>query len=696
MDYLVIKNNNTFLLTDLVGNITPDHKYGLGLYKQDTRFLNTLKLSINGEEPVFLAADGKNSNVSLSRLTNASNERDGELLLWQESVEIKRYHFIYNDSLYETLELTNYSPKEVAFSLRVAYQADFSDMFIVRGFQTGKIGKVVRRSCHEKGAVIHYEGSDHLERRLKLEHSPSADRFDDGWAEFDVVLPSHEKTKIHLAFAPEIGDETVEIVTASIAHETIEKEYHDWKNASPSITSDYKLFDELIIRGMEDLHILQTDIGYGPFPVAGLPWFAVPFGRDSLIAALQILPFNPETAKGTLRTMSALQGKEKNKWRDEAPGKIMHEIRFGELANTNQIPFTPYYGSVDATPLFLVLITEYVKWTGDMALFHELKDSIMGALEWIGRYGDPDHDGFVEYFQESEKGIANQGWKDSGDSIVHRDSQFAEPPIALVEVQGYVHQAKIGLSELFYSAGDTDMGLRLKNEAEALKTNLNNKFWMEEHQYYALALDKEKNQVATITSNPGHLLMSKALDQSRADAVIDKLISGKMFSGYGIRTMAEGEAAYNPMSYHNGSIWPHDNSLILLGMANYERADAAKYIMEGILKASNQFEFNRLPELFCGYSDQIGEVIRYPVACSPQAWAAGTPLILLRVMLGLSVDMEDHLIRLSPFLLENMNELKVEKMPAGKGFLSMTLTREDQRVRTEITENSSGMRVEIQ
>jgi glycogen debranching enzyme len=399
-----------------------------------------------------------------------------------------------------------------------------------------------------------------------------------------------------------------------------------------SVQTDLKQLEKLVKRGTDDLRVLLTDIGSGLFPVAGLPWFGVPFGRDSLIAALQLLPFNSNIAKATLKTMAFYQGTKVDPWRDEQPGKILHEIRYGELANTNQIPFAPYYGSVDSTPLFLMLLVEYVKWTRDLELVKQLEDNIERALNWIDEYGDRDGDLFVEYHQEAQKGIANQGWKDSGDSVVHRNGDL-QSPIALCEVQGYVYQAKKGISTIYGALGYGDKAEALDEQAERLKKEFNHVFWMEDVEFYAIALDEHKQQVGTITSNPGHLLQSGILSNDRAKKIANKIVNKNMFSGYGIRTMSKGEAGYNPMSYHNGSVWPHDNSMILLGLSKTNQKEDMKKVVQGLITASTHFEYDRLPELFCGYDDSIKNVVPYPVACSPQAWAAGTPLTFVQSLL---------------------------------------------------------------
>lgn len=691
MDYRVIKENDLFLLTDTNGNMVENHPYGLGLYTKDTRFLSKLQLKINGEEPILLASDAAENYMAKILLTNPHMEKDGEIILWRESVEIERSRFIYDDVLYESIKVKNYFPKAVQFNLSLHFDVDFTDMFIVRGFQTGEIGKRTGQTISAKTVTFHYEGSDSINRATVITWDKDEKLADEnGNVFFDFKLPHLQEDAVTFMIQPKIGvEQTKSSLGLNEAIAKLKQSYQIWESTTTKVKTDYEPLQRLIDRGISDLRVLLTDIGYGKFPVAGLPWFGVPFGRDSLIAALQMLPFNSEVAKGTLLTMASQQGTKVDPWRDEQPGKIMHEIRYGELANTNQIPFTPYYGTIDATPLFLVLLTEYVRWTGDLQIVTVLNKNIEEALNWIDQYGDRDGDLFVEYHQESSKGIANQGWKDSGDSIVHRDGEYAKTPIALSEVQGYVYQAKMGLAEIYENIGNQEKSSALREQANKLKEKFEKEFWMDDVNYYAIALDENKEQVGTITSNPGHVLFSEMLPAERVNSVIDMLVSPKMFSGYGIRTMGSEEAGYNPMSYHDGSIWPHDNSLIILGMSKHKKSEAANMVMEGLIDASAHFEYDRLPELFCGYEKAMGKAVKYPVACSPQAWAAGTPLVFIQSMLGLFPNSLKKQIVLSPNLLSKMNELEISNLSIGNGHLSLRVTVGG----LEILENTTGYEI---
>ena len=685
MDYRVIKENDLFLLTDMSGDIS-ESNHGHGLYTKDTRFLSRLALTINGEKLRMLSSEADENYISRIVLTNPKTERDGQLTLWPESIEVERTRFIYQDVLYETLKATNFNPHREKFELSLLFDADFCDMFIVRGFQDGQVGKKTGARQCGSGFEIGYDGADSVQRKLLVEWAAEpadVDMSEKGVAvTYRLELEAGESQSLDFLLSPVVGGVKPGRHSREKAVGQLRRSYDEWEAESTAVDSDLPLFNRLYDRGLQDIRVLLTDLGYGRFPVAGLPWFAVPFGRDCLIAALQMLPIHPEIAKGTVLTMARYQGDRADSWRDEQPGKIMHELRSGELAGTNQIPFTPYYGSIDATPLFLVLIGEYVKWTDDAELFKAMLPHIRRALEWIDTYGDRDGSGFISYFQESAKGIANQGWKDSGNSIVHRSGEYAKAPIALVEVQGYVYQAKTTLAKLLgtlkeQSGADdwADWSIRLKSEAEQLRERFEEAFWVEGDRFYALALDEERKPVETVTSNPGHVLMSGMMKRDRAAAVARKLVSESLFSGYGIRTMAAGEKGYNPMSYHNGSIWPHDNSLCLMGLNAQGFHAEALVVMEGLLKAGACFENNRLPELFCGYSSERGNPVRYPVACSPQAWAAATPLVFLQVMLGLRLDHANRRIFMQPILPEGMNRLSVRRIRLGAGRLDVNVTR---------------------
>jgi glycogen debranching enzyme len=704
MEYRVIKENDLFLVTNLGGDIT-GMEHGHGLYTKDTRFLSKLALKINDKQLVVLSSEADQNYISQIMLTNPPIEEAGEVILWRESIELKRVRFIYEGVLYESVRLTNFNPNAVNIQISLELDADFKDMFIVRGFQSGNVGRKTGIEQVSNGFKLGYQGIDEMTRMLLVEWSVAPTKMesteDGAVVSYDLKLSEGESRTLDFYITPVVGDERQERYPHDTALMELRKSYEKWEDESTAVDSDFPLFNHLFHRGLQDIRVLLTDLGHGRFPTAGLPWYAVPFGRDSIITALQLLPVQPEVAKGTILTMAHYQGDKNDSWRDEQVGKIMHELRFGELANTNQIPFTPYYGTIDATSLFVILIEEYVTWTGDTELFHAMLPHITKALEWMDACCNSTGDGFVAYSQESSRGLANQGWKDSDNAVAHRNGQLATAPISLVEVQGYTYQAKAKLAKLLQAvANDADNGeeliewsSRLQLEAESLRDRFEAAFWMEADQFYAMALDGEHRQIETITSNPGHLLMSGMLMPDRMAAVSKMLVSEKLFSGYGIRTMAEGERAYNPMSYHNGSIWPHDNAICLMGLSENGFHEEALIVMEGLLKAAKHFENYRLPELFCGYSSDLGTPVSYPVACSPQAWAAATPLVFIKAIMGIRLDYAAREVHIRPSLPADMQRFNVQRMRLGTGHLDVRITRKHNEYLIDIPFNTSGWTV---
>jgi glycogen debranching enzyme len=459
--------------------------------------------------------------------------------------------------------------------------------------------------------------------------------------------------------------------------EALERTYEAWNSSSTRFCTDNETLDgELLWRNLEDLRVLCDERPTGLIPTAGTPWYAVPFGRDALITSFQTLALNPDLARGSLRYLAEHQGRRVDPEREEEPGKIFHEIRFGELARLGIVPHTPYYGTVDATPLFLVLLVELLDWTGDLDMLTELFPNVMAALEWIDNYGDLDRDGLVEYTQHGPIGVRNQGWKDSYDSLVDENGVPAPLPAALVEVQGYVYHAKSGLARIFNRAGLRANASRLEAEAEALRKRFNRLFWMPEEQYFAQALDRDKRQVPSVSSNPGHCLWSGIIERQRAEGVVRRLVGPDMFSGWGIRTLSTGAVSYNPMSYHNGSVWPHDNSIIAAGMRRYGFRNEAELVARSVIDACLRFPDHRIPELFCGFVRDRrfhagpGE---YLVSCSPQAWGAGSLFHFLQTLSGVEADLTSGRLRIDPVETPLYSRLRVEGMRVGEGELDFTI-----------------------
>lgn len=690
----VIKEGNLFFYSDKWGNLPQADLRGLGLYYRDTRFLSRLEWSLDGVGIVNLHGQADGSE-SVYRYTNEEVKRGEEVIFWRESLEIERRCWLYGGVLYERFRFRNLDRRHLETKLQLSFNADFADMFVVRGFQHGKLGEKKPIRATEESIRFEYHGADEVTRSLEVKVEPAAAAGEDGNVVIPLSLAPAEEKEVSITYLLSVGDERMKAIPAKEAQQAARHGLVEWLEQCPEVASDNPDFNAMYRRSLADMHMLLIDKGDGEFPVAGLPWYAVPFGRDSLIAAWQSVAVRPELAKATIRTMARYQGEKLDKWRDEEPGKILHEIRYGELAGTGQIPFTPYYGTVDATPLFLLLIGEVYRWTGDLAFVREQMEHAKKAFRWIDEYGDPDGRGYTAYQRKSEKGIGNQGWKDSADSVVHRDHSLAEAPIALSEVQGYVYQARRVWSALFRQLGEMEWADRLAKKADDLRDRFQRDFWMEDECFPALALDKENYQVGTVTSNPGHCLIGNILEREQVASVARRLLSPDLFSGWGIRTMSAEARSYNPMSYHNGSVWPHDNSLILLGLKEHRFQREAEKLIQGLIDTAAQFPQHRLPELFCGYSREQGEPVPYPVACSPQAWAAGTAFVLLQAMTGVAPDPEQGRIRLQPSLPPGMSKLTVKNLRVGNGTLDLRLVRCDGVIHVQVEKNSSGWPIEL-
>jgi glycogen debranching enzyme len=459
-----------------------------------------------------------------------------------------------------------------------------------------------------------------------------------------------------------------------------------------TVHSDSLLLNAVVNRTLGDLQMLLSSIDGQEFFAAGITWFATLFGRDSIITALQTLAHEPDIARHTARLLAHYQGDRVDEWRDEQPGKILHSLRVGEMARLGEIPHTPYYGSVDATPLFLILIGRHAAWTGDVELFESLRDNVELALHWMSTYGDQNHDGYIEYASTSDRGLINQGWKDSGDAIVDSDGHLADPPIALVEVQGYAYEARLLIADLYERTGEAARAKELRDEAAKLRERFNRDFWMEEKGFYALALEKGDAQLSVISSNPGHALWTGIADDDKARAVVKRLMQPDMYNGWGVRTLSHEEKRYNPVGYHLGTVWPHDNSIIAVGFRRYGFDAEAQQILSGLVEAAMHFSGYRLPELFAGFArDEYDYPVRYPVACHPQAWAAGSIAYLIEAMLGLSPDAFEKRLRVvRPMLPDFVNHMELHDLTVGTARVSLRFERTPENTTAVTVLDSEG------
>jgi glycogen debranching enzyme len=672
----VLKDGDAFAVFDRYGNIHPVGFGEQGLYHDGTRHLSRLDVSFGGERPLLLSSTVREDNAALAvDLANPDLTADGLGALAADSVHLLRSAFLWKGALYTRILVRSFARHAITIPISLAVAADFVDVFEVRGLQRARRGTLHDPEQLPGGLLLAYDGLDGLRRKTRLTFSPAPDTVSGAHAEWRLALPPRGETAVFLVAACEPRTVDPGPETYDEAFVESRRTSNVVRAADARVVSANDQFNAWVTRSIADLHMMVTQTPCGPYPYAGIPWFSTIFGRDGIITALQTLWFNPDIARGVLRTLAATQARDLNPEHDAEPGKILHEMRGGEMATLGEIPFGRYYGTVDATPLFVMLAAAYHQRTGDRAFTATIWENVVRALDWIATYGDPDGDGFVEYDGRAVNGLSNHGWKDSQDSVFHADGSDAERPIALCEVQGYAYAAERAGAEVARAIGRPESAAELDARAEARRQRFEDTFWIDSLSTYALALDGRKAACAVRASNAGHALFAGIASPERAARVARTLLGADFFSGWGIRTLAATEARYNPMSYHNGSVWPHDNALIAAGFARYGLKDAAMRVFTGLFEASLFVDLHRLPELFCGFVRRPGEgPTLYPVACSPQSWAVGSLFMLLEASLGLSIDALARRITLSrPMLPEFLTELVLEDLHVGDAHLSMML-----------------------
>jgi glycogen debranching enzyme len=672
-DAIVIKDAELFFLAGHDGDVPVENGHGLGLYYRDCRYLNGYEIRLGNAPLSTVAATAGRGFMAKFALVNLKMKTGTGAVIQREEIEVQWHRLIDSDAqvLNELLIIHNFARQTVEFPLTLTFKAEFEDLYAVRGFFSQRLGVLHEPTWKNNALHFHYEGKDGLYRSLSVHFSLVPETRNATTASFRFTLAPHQVGRLQVSLRIR---ESAEPVTLDSAHDAwpdirqLESKLQDasdkWVNSVTDIFSDSLLLEEVVDRSFRDLRMLRMRMEQQAFYAAGAPWFAALFGRDSLITALQMLAYDPEISEQTLRLLAKYQGQRVDESRDEQPGKILHELRVGEAAHVGLIPHTPYYGSVDATPLFLILVARHASWTGSLDLFHELRQPIDAALEWVSRYGDLRNDGYLSYFSTAENGLENQGWKDSGDGIVNPDGTLASPPIAVVEAQGYAYQAKLGIADLYERAGEAPRARQLRAEAAELQARFNRDFWLPGKNFYALALQKDGSPVAVITSNPGHALWAGIADPEKAKATVERLMKDDMFSGWGIRTLSETEVAYNPLGYHLGTIWPHDTSLIMAGFRRYGFDQEAVRLFEGLVKAAAHFKAYQLPELFAGFSQKEYDVpVPYSAANHPQAWAAGAIPYMIETSLGLMPDAFERRLRIiRPILPEFLDELEVHRL----------------------------------
>jgi glycogen debranching enzyme len=642
-----LKHNDTFAVFDDHGDIGATAGGPDGLFDKDTRFLSHLELLINDTRPLLLGSAIKDNNLNYYvDLTNPDFFDDGAIVLPKDTIHIARTMYLHDGTLRERVAIANHGNKVTRFTLSFTFAADFADIFEVRGMRRPHRGRAWTELLTAGSVALAYRGLDGALRETAVSFEPFPLLLKDGYAAYVLELAPGARASI---FVTASSRGVPERSTAAYFKGFIrlKRELQTATRGAATIETSNSVLNEVLCRSMADLYMLLTTTADGLYPYAGIPWYSTTFGRDGLITAWQMLWVDPAIAAGVLQRLARLQAEAEEVCSDASPGKILHEMRSGEMAALGEIPFGLYYGSVDATPLFVMLAGLYAQRTGDYALIRAIWPAIERAIAWIDGPGDADGDGFIEWSRAAGTGLANQGWKDSYDSIFHADGRLAEGPIALVEVQGYVFAAKRLAAACARKLGDARRAAELEAEAQELRNRFNRAFWCENLGTYVLALDGEKKPCRVHTSNAGHALATGIASPDRARSIAKHFLRSSFNSGWGIRTVAQGEARYNPMSYHNGSIWPHDNALIAQGLARYGLKDGIETIFEGLIQAASYMDQRRIPELYCGFRRRPGRgPTLYPVACSPQAWAAAAPFSLVQSMLGLEFDHPARQIRL--------------------------------------------------
>jgi glycogen debranching enzyme len=653
------------------------------MYYQDTRFLSRLTLKLGKDRPLLLSSTVREDNAVLAvDATNPDVSRNGETVVPRGTVHIYRTKILWKRTCQERLRIHNFGRVAMDFSFSLEFDADFADIFELRGTTRERRGRRLETEIAQDRVVLAYEGLDGRPRRTRIVFDPPPTRLSESAANYQVRLEPGEDVSYRWVIACEVdADSRAQIKPC---YEKVVQEAGSATESAharqPLIFTSNEQFNDWLNRSLADLEMMRTETPYGPYPYAGVPWFSTEFGRDGIITALQCMWFDPSLARGVLAYLAATQAETENPEQDAQPGKILHETRAGEMAVLGETPFKRYYGTIDATPLFIILAGAYYRRTGDRAFVESIWPNVERALAWINHYGDIDGDGFVEYTRRSKLGLIHQGWKDSHDAVFHADGTSAEGPIALCEVQGYVYAAKLaaaGLAELF---GDDSRARDLSKQAKTLLQRFEESFWCDELSTYALALDGRKQPCRVRTSNAGHCLFAGIASAERARRIAATLTHETSFSGWGIRTVATSEARYNPMSYHNGSVWPHDNSLIAAGFARYDLKESAAIVLAGLLDASLFFDLHRLPELFCGFPRRPGEApTLYPVACAPQSWASAAVFLLLEACLGLSVSASERRLTFSkPILPRFLQRVTIRGLKIADARADLLLTRHDE------------------
>ena len=682
---LVLRHGELFAVCDLHGDAYPSERSSHGFYFAGTRFLSGLRLTIEGVRPSLLGSTVRDQDALLTvDLANPDLVQEGGVRLPGETVHLFRSRFACEDTFYETVRLANHGRARVAFDLCFDVRADFADIFEIRGIARERRGEILPARTSAAGVELGYAGLDDRLRTTVLQCEPEPDGVTSRELSYRIELEPKETRELRLSITCRLEDLRGDRPnpppprrTAAEAFARTTRELDTARAGACRIKTSNEAFNAWLTRSAGDLLMMQSPTPYGVYPYAGVPWFNAVFGRDGIITARELLWVDPRLARGVLLTLAGTQATERSDVRDSEPGKIVHEMREGEMPALGEVPFGRYYGTVDATPLFVMLARDYYQVTADHETLQTIWPAILRALNWIEHHGDLDGDGFLEYLQRSPHGLVQQGWKDSDDSIFHADGAPAEGAIALCEVQGYAYAARCAVAELASRLGEDELAERQRHEADRLRRRFTERFWCDDLGTFALALDGEKRACRVRTSNAGHCLFSGIATEEQALRITSNLMEDDTFSGWGIRTVSARERRYNPMSYHNGSVWPHDCAIVAAGMARYGARKPVAQVLDGLFHASMFMELNRMPELFCGFHTRRGQgPTLYPMACAPQAWAAGSVFLLLEACLGIEVRGADRTVILRrPLMPSWLDWIELTGMRVGDTRVDLLLHR---------------------
>jgi glycogen debranching enzyme len=692
----ILNHSNTFAIFDRWGNIHPHGKMIQGIYHNGTRFLNKLVLSINKQKPLLLSSAIKEDNDILSvDLTNPYLEGCD---IPENTVHVSRNQFIREGCYHEEITCIQFSGKTCWFDLSLVFDGDFKDIFEIRGIQREVPVNKVSRNGSGRCCSIKYEGKDGIDRQTVCTFNSDLEFVrKNNSVTFHVKLNSNEVSAISYSISFLMGEGATPETNYQVAKKSIQTELENNRSMFAVVLTSNHHFNHWLKRSQADLVSLLAMTDLGQYPYAGVPWYNTPFGRDGIITAMETLWLAPEISRDVLLFLASKQATRVIPEKDAEPGKILHEARSGEMANTGEVPFKEYYGTTDATPLFVMLAGMYYERTNDTKLLKKLWPNIKAAIAWINDYGDIDGDGFVEYQHKARNGLTNQGWKDSFDSVMHEDGDLAEPPIALSEVQGYVYGAKTHAAKMAVAMGENDFADQMSSEARDLKMRFNESFWDDSIECFILALDGNKQPCKVVSSNPGHCLFTGIVDDNKARKLADTLLSKEMFSGWGIRTLSANEKRYNPMSYHNGSVWPHDNALIAYGLSLYGFQEHVLKVMEVLFDASLSIHMQRLPELYCGFERRSGEgPTAYPVACSPQAWSVAVVFMLLQACFKIEINAVTKTITFNqPALPQYLDEIYITNLTLTGQECSLRMKRMENDVSMNLLQKPQGWKILI-